>query len=515
MAAGDTFLPAAGGCPLIGSLSGWESYPVKGLPAIPCQKTVPEDDGAMVFANLIFLYLFLPANFALYFLTKNQTYRNLVLIAFSLFFYAWGEPVWIVLLIFSGTIDYFHGLFIEHFAGRKIRVLGVISSLVLNLGLLMTFKYSGFIISNVNAIFGLDLPLPSFGLPIGISFYTFQTISYSIDVYRGTVKAQHSYMIFLLFVSLYHRLVAGPIVRYSEVEHEIGREVPTFDGMSDGISRFCVGLLKKVLVANYAGNLASQYLGADFSTLSVSGAWFGVLMFTIQIYYDFSGYSDMALGLGRMFGCHYYENFTYPYIAASVSDFWRRWHISMSSFFRDYVYIPLGGNRRHLYRNLFVVWFLTGLWHGASWNFVLWGLYYGVLIALERLFLGRVLEKLPRLVDHLYMIFITLVGWTLFYFEDLDRLGGILRVMFGLSGQPLWDIQLEIVLMNNLFWILLAILFCAPILPLLKKRLYTEASVPVKTCSTYFQSLASVAMLLVSTALLVGESYNPFLYFKF
>jgi alginate O-acetyltransferase complex protein AlgI len=469
----------------------------------------------MVFANLIFLYLFLPANFLLYFATRKQVFRNVVLILFSLFFYAWGEPVWIILLLFSGTIDYFHGLFIERFEGKKIAVLGVVSSLVLNLGLLGIFKYSGFFVENINALFGLALPVPAFGLPIGISFYTFQTISYSIDVYRKKVRAQHSYMTFLLFVSLYHRLVAGPIVRYSEVEHEIGAEAPDPEGMSEGISRFCVGLVKKVLVANYAGKLVGQYLGGDLAALSVGGAWFGILMFSIQLYYDFSGYSDMALGLGRMFGCHYYENFRYPYAAKSVTDFWRRWHISLSSFFRDYLYIPLGGNRRHVYVNLFIVWFATGLWHGASWNYVLWGLYYGVFIALERLFFGKLLAKVPAFFSHLYLITVTLVGWTFFYFEDMGRLGTMLSTMFGMAARPLWDAELGFVLMNNIFWLLLALAFCAPLLPAIKTRLYRSAVPGGAAALTYAQSAACLIMLGVCTAMLVGESYNPFLYFKF
>mgnify|MGYP000863667028 CR=1 FL=1 len=469
----------------------------------------------MVFANLIFLYLFLPANFLLYFLTKNQTYRNLVLIAFSLFFYAWGEPVWIIALLFSGTIDYFHGLFIEKHEGERIRVLGVVSSLVLNLGLLAAFKYSGFFVENLNLLLGTQIPVPGFALPIGISFYTFQTISYSVDVYRGTVKAQHNYMTFLLFVSLYHRLVAGPIVRYSEVAHEIGTETPTWQSMSEGISRFSVGMCKKVLVANYAGELVGQYLAGDLSGLSVSGAWFGILMFSLQLYFDFSGYSDMALGLGRMFGCHYYENFDYPYIATSAVDFWRRWHISLSSFFRDYVYIPLGGNRRLVYRNLFIVWFLTGLWHGASWNYVVWGLYYGVLIALERLFLGDILKKIPGALGHLYLIFITLVGWTLFYFEDWSRLKTMLSVMFGLAGHPVRDLQLGFLVMNNIFWIVISLAFCAPILPWIKAKAESVRSENGALALTYGRSLASILMLLACTAMLVGESYNPFLYFKF
>lgn len=469
----------------------------------------------MVFANLIFLYLFLPANFILYFITKNQTWRNLILIGFSLFFYAWGEPVWITLLLFSATIDYFHGLIVERFEGTFIAKLGVASSLILNLGLLFTFKYSGFIFSNINAITGLNLPVPAFALPIGISFYTFQTISYTVDVYRKDVKAQHNYMTFLLFVSLYHRLVAGPIVRYSEVEHEIGTEKPNYIEMTEGISRFCVGLVKKVLVANFAGSLVTRYLGGDMMSGTVMGAWTGILMYAIQLYYDFSGYSDMALGLGRMFGSHYYENFNYPYIAKSVSEFWRRWHISLSSFFRDYVYIPLGGNRRWLYRNLFIVWMLTGLWHGASWNFILWGLYFGFFIIIERLFLGKILERIPELFSHLYLILIVLVGWVMFYFEDFGKLKQALAIMFGMSGRPLWDMNLELILVNNIFWIILAVVFCAPILPWIKKKAYQNASISRQAAVTLGQGILNALMLLLCTALLVGESYNPFLYFRF
>lgn len=469
----------------------------------------------MVFANLIFLYLFLPANFILYFITKNQTWRNVILVAFSLFFYAWGEPVWITLLLFSATIDYFHGILVERNHGKFLAKVGVASSLVLNLGLLFTFKYSGFIFTNINALTGLNLPIPSFALPIGISFYTFQTISYVIDVYRKDVKVQYNYMTFLLFVSLYHRLVAGPIVRYSEVEHEIGREVPTFPEMSEGISRFCVGLVKKVVVANYAGELVARYLGGDLLSGTVGGCWLGILMYAIQLYYDFSGYSDMALGLGRMFGSHYYENFNYPYIAKSATEFWRRWHISLSGFFRDYLYIPLGGNRRMVYRNLLIVWMLTGLWHGASWNFILWGLYYGIFIVLERLFLGKILKKIPGIFSHLYLILIALVGWALFYFEDFGRLRQALSVMFGQAGLALGDLSLQLSMVNNVFWLALAIAFCAPLLPWIKRKLNENVSLSQRAAVTVGQGLLNIGMLLLCTAMLVGESYNPFLYFRF
>ncbi|HIZ55663.1 MAG TPA: MBOAT family protein [Firmicutes bacterium] len=467
----------------------------------------------MVFSNLIFLYLFLPANFLCYFATKKQIYRNIVLILFSLFFYAWGEPVWITLLLFSATIDYFHGRLAQKYRGKIGAKLAVASSLVLNLGLLAVFKYSGLIIQTVNQLTGLSISAPGWGLPIGISFYTFQTIAYVIDVYRGKVEAQRSYLNFLLFVSLYHRLVAGPIVRYEEVQNDFDQVTITAYDMSEGISRFCVGLFKKVFVANVAGEFVAIYMDGNIAALSSAGAWFGALMYTLQIYYDFSGYSDMALGLGRMFGSSYNENFQYPYIAKSATDFWRRWHISLSSFFRDYLYIPLGGNRKHQYLNLFIVWGLTGLWHGASWNFVLWGLYYGVLICLERLFLRKVLEKIPAFFSHLYLLFITVVGWVIFYYTDSSQLFAYLGKMFSFSGGFPLELQLQIV--NNIFWILLSAFFCMPVVPFLRRVIREKFPSSWQEAAGIGQVLLTGFLLLSSTALLVGQSYNPFLYFHF
>lgn len=340
----------------------------------------------MVFSNTLFLYLFLPINLILYYAVKSRKWENFILIIFSLAFYAWGEPVWIFLLIFSSLVDYGHGLFIEKYRGTKLAKIGLLSSICINLGLLITFKYSAFLYENLNNIFNLSLEIPKFSLPIGISFYTFQTLSYTVDVYKGEVKAQKHFSKFLMYVSLYHQLVAGPIVRYSDVEEEIESRVTTVENFSSGISRFTIGLAKKVLIANVAGQFVTQYMNSDLSSITVLEAWFGIAMFTIQIYFDFSGYSDMAIGLGKMFGFTYMENFNYPYISKSATEFWRRWHISLGSFFRDYVYIPLGGNRKNMIFNLFVVWFLTGIWHGASWNFILWGLYFGILVYLEKRF---------------------------------------------------------------------------------------------------------------------------------
>jgi alginate O-acetyltransferase complex protein AlgI len=384
-----------------------------------------------------------------------------------------------------------------------------------NLGLLAIFKYSAFLYQNINSIFGLELTVPSISLPIGISFYTFQTISYVIDVYKGEVKAQTSYMKFMMFVSLYHQLVAGPIVRYAHIAHEIDHRKVDMNDFSTGVSRFCQGLFKKVFFANVAGELAKPYLDGNLDLLSVGGSWFGLLMFTIQIYFDFSGYSDMAIGLGRMFGFHYHENFNHPYTATSATDFWRRWHISLGTFFRDYLYIPLGGNKTNFYRNLFFVWCLTGLWHGASWNFILWGLYFGVLIAVERLFLSKLLERIPRFVSHVYLLFAAVIGWAIFYFTDLWRMASFFGVMSGVSDHPLWDVALGIQLKANLFWMLLAIIFCMPVGSFIQSLMDKYLTTQQMRFLPYTNALLNVGLLLVSVAFLVGKSYNPFLYFRF
>lgn len=467
----------------------------------------------MVFANLFFLYAFLPLNLILYFMTKNRAFRNAVLIFFSLAFYAWGEPVWITLLIFSATIDYFHGLTIEKYRGKIGAKLALISSLVLNLGLLGIFKYSGFFVENINLLTGLSLPVPNFALPIGISFYTFQTLSYTIDVYRNEVEPQHNYMKYFMYVSLYAQLVAGPIVRYADIAVEVNSRKETLDDIYAGATRFLVGLTKKVCVANVAGKLADSYLaGGNILESTTAGVWFGIIMYAIQIYYDFSGYSDMAIGLGRIFGFHFLENFNYPYISRSATEFWRRWHMSLGQFFRDYVYIPLGGNRRHQMLNIFIVWFLTGFWHGASWNFIFWGLWFGVLVIAEKLFMLKVLEKL-RILSHVYLLFMVLIGWVMFYFSDLAEMWNCLKVMFGAAGAGLFDITLGITIENNIFWIILAFVFCMPIIPMLKK--YIEKHPAVMPLTRKLQIPANVVMLIVNTALLVGSSYNPFIYYNF
>lgn len=472
----------------------------------------------MVFSNLFFIYLFLPLNLILYYAVPNKTWKNVVLLLFSLFFYSWGEPVWVFLLMLTAFLDYTWAKCIEYFnltGQQRRKKIALIASLVFDLGMLGVFKYSGFVVENINLLTGLSLPVPQIALPIGISFYTFQTISYVLDVYRGQVAAQKRYYKYLMYLSSYHQLVAGPIVRYSDVAAEIENRTVSVQDFSEGITRFCLGLTKKVVVANVAGSLAGNYLDADLASLSVAGAWFGVLLYTLQIYYDFSAYSDMAIGLGRMFGFHYHQNFNYPYIAKSVTEFWRRWHISLSSFFRDYVYIPLGGKYRHQIFNICVVWFLTGLWHGASWNFILWGVFYGALLIVEKLGLLKVLEKIPSVFSHFYLLFLTLIGWTIFYTTDLGKLGGYFAVMFGLSGNALSDPQLSITFMNNLFWLVAAVLFCMPITQLVKRWAQTQRSEGVRAGISIVNAIMNVMLLFVCTAMLVGDSYNPFLYFRF
>jgi alginate O-acetyltransferase complex protein AlgI len=487
----------------------------------------------MVFSSLVFLYLFLPVCLIIYYLIGSKIGRrmdhgglsdhshatqaqNLILIASSFFFYGWGEPIWVVLLVLSSSVGWLVGLWLERCKtvfGKKI---AVTFAVLANIGLLAIFKYSDFIVENINYAFITGLDNPGFALPIGISFYTFQILSYVVDVYRGEVRAQRKFLDFLLYVSLFHQLVAGPIVRYVHIASEINHRVHTWSDFSLGLHRVCVGLFKKVFIANVAGEWAQRTLGGDLSTLSVADAWLGLAMFTIQIYFDFSAYSDMAIGLGMMFGFHYRENFNFPYIAKSVTDFWRRWHISLGTFFRDYVYIPLGGNQRWGLRNLFIVWALTGFWHGASWNFMLWGLYFGVWIALERLFIERMLHALPAAISHFYLMLIVMLGWALFYFTDLSRLTTFLQIIFGYTNAEMIGVTTMSDLSSHVLWLVFAVLWCMPLGQWIQNKIQWLRfdQWPPSTQSIILLSVDSI-LLVSSTALLVGQSYNPFIYFRF
>ena len=443
------------------------------------------------------MYLFLPICLLLYFILHGIKARNYLLLVMSLLFYAWGEPKWIILMIVTTLIDYGAGLLVDQYRGQKLAKWALAGSVVITLSFLAVFKYLGFFNQNLNQIFGAELPTQIFNLPIGISFYTFQAITYVVDVYRGKAQVQRSYANLLLYVALFPQLIAGPIVRYTDIAAQLENREMTLPGFSKGITRFVTGLGKKVLLANIAGQVATSLIGGDLSKASVLGAWLGIFAYTFQIYFDFSGYSDMAIGLGHMFGFTYVENFNYPYISKSITEFWRRWHISLSTFFRDYVYIPLGGNRRHQLRNMFIVWALTGLWHGASWNFVLWGLYYFVFLAIEKLFLGKFLEKLPAVVGHAYALFIIVVGWVFFYFDDVSRLGQMLKLMFGFSGQAGVLPTDTVLLKNHLVFFLVAIIACIPVSKLVKALL-----IRFSRKGSVQESLAGAAGILYDVALL-------------
>ncbi len=466
----------------------------------------------MVFSSLIFIFLFLPIVLLLYYSFPSLYVRNWILVISSILFYAWGEPIWVILLLMSATIDYANGLFIEKHRGKPIARLGLFNTLAFNIGCLIVFKYSGFFVDNVNALTGLQVPKPNFVLPVGISFYVFMSISYTLDVWYGRVKAQQSYASFLVYIANFHHLVAGPIIRYGHIATEINERYFKWVDFSSGVNRFCRGLFKKVCIANIAGALAEPLLHQDPATATVAGLWLGVVLFSLQIYYDFSGYSDMAIGLGKMFGFHYHENFKHPYTAVSITDFWRRWHISLSSFFKDYVYIPLGGNRSKQVRNIMLVWMLTGFWHGASWNFILWGLYFGILLLIEKFVLVGILKKLPKVLQHIYALFFIVVGWAIFYFTDLTLLSQQLQVMFGLSNVPLIGYTEKSIVQANLYWLIMACVLCFPIHTWVRAQLATRVSSNALVATDYVQNMVYLGF---SIALLVGSTYNPFIYFRF
>lgn len=469
----------------------------------------------MVFSSLLFLYAFLPVCLLLYFLVPGLTGKNIVLLCASLVFYAWGEPVYVFLMLAVAALNWGFGLLLE----KRPEKLWLALCVALNLASLVVFKYAGFLVENCNALFGAAFRIPQISLPIGISFYTFQALSYSVDVYRKDVGAQRSYWKFLLYVSMFPQLIAGPIVRYVDVAAQIESRESDPENVFRGVTRFCVGLGKKVLLADHVGQVADQLLGGSFTGATTLGIWLGALMYMFQIYFDFSGYSDMAIGLGRIFGFRYMENFKLPYTSKSITEFWRRWHISLSSFFRDYVYIPLGGNRRHVYLNLFIVWALTGLWHGASWNFVLWGLYFFVLLCIERL-LKKQLSKIPKPVRHVLTLLLILISWNVFYHTDLGRLRESFAIFFGFADSGFTSETTNMLLRNNLPLIAICAVGCSAIpqftgnvvgLLCAEKR---EDGIGHKVYAglTFVFDLALLALATISLA---GSSYNAFLYFRF
>lgn len=462
----------------------------------------------MVFSSLIFLCLFLPAALLVYNFSKNITYKNAVLVLFSLVFYAWGEPVWVILLIFSASLDYMNGLIIDRNYGTPKARAALACSIIINLGILAVFKYSPFIVENLNLLLPVKLPEPTFSLPIGISFYTFQTLSYTIDLYRGRTRVQRSLLSYMAYLSMFPQLVAGPIVRYSDIAAELRHRHVSGTDFAAGAKRFTAGLCKKVVLANNAGDVAQMLLTTSIPTAASS--WLGIIMYTFQIYFDFSGYSDMAIGMGRMLGFHFMENFDYPYISKNITDFWRRWHISLSSFFRDYVYIPLGGNRFRPVRNIIIVWLLTGLWHGASWNFVLWGAFYALLLLIEKYPLKAVINRIPSPFCYVYTMFFVILGWGIFYFTDTSELLSFFRHAFGF-GCDLYDLTTVSTLYSNLWLILLCVIASTPI----PKVIFTHLCKVSPRFAAVAEPAAVIIGFAVSFLLLTGQTYNPFLYFRF
>ncbi len=463
----------------------------------------------MVFSTVVFLFFYLPIVLAVYYLSPVK-YRNVWLFIANLVFYGWGEPVYILLMLFSICLNYTSGRII---AGcrtedpKKAKAVLAVNTAV-NLLLLVVFKYADLLAATFNRLTGAGLPLPGLSLPIGISFYTFQSMSYPIDVYRGDARPQYDFIKFGTFVSLFPQLIAGPIVRYKDISDQLDARHESIGQFSSGVRRFVIGLCKKVLIANNIGVLWDHYAAA--SGLTFVGAWLGALAFSLQLYFDFSGYSDMAIGLGRMLGFEFLENFNYPYIAKSVTEFWRRWHISLGTWFRDYLYIPLGGNRRGLPRqlvNILIVWALTGLWHGANWTFLLWGLYYAFFLILEKVFLIRILQKTP-VFGHFYTVLVAVFGWMIFQLDDLASLGAYWRSMLGFGGNGFIDAA-------DIYWgrsylavFLIAVLAATP----LGKACYAKFSETLRSVLT--PALVGAALILC-TAYLVDATYNPFLYFRF
>lgn len=479
----------------------------------------------MVFSSLIFLYAFFPLSLLSCVLCKNKRQRNNVLLIFSLFFYAWGEPVYVLLLMFMALTSWFCALRVTGTESAKRKKTWVALSCAIDILLIGFFKYSGLVCS----LFG-DIPpfIQKIALPIGISFYTFQLMTYVVDVARGEAAARTKYWDVLLYAALFHQCIAGPIVRYKTIGEELFDEEPPHREIEEGVLRFCVGLAKKTLLANPCGALADTLIfpnpSSDPAILadtvqslgqqSVLGLWIGMFAYALQIYLDFSAYSDMAIGMGKMLGLHYPENFNYPYISRSVKEFWRRWHISLGSFFTDYVYIPLGGNRCSIPRwvfNTFVVWALTGLWHGASWNFVLWGLWFFVFLLLERAFLGKMLEK-SRILNHVYLLLVVLFGWVLFRYSNLTLVWTIVKGMFGANGNALTSFSAETMGKNHLFILILSAGICTPVIRSADTWLQKKSS---RVWPFLRTTVIPVILLLLSTAALVGDSYNPFIYFQF
>lgn len=468
----------------------------------------------MLFSSIVFLFTFLPAVMILYYLLPVR-FRNVILLLASLVFYAWGEPVYLFLMLLSILFNYFSGLDIaRNLQDKRAAKRSLVFNLIINLAVLGFFKYEGFVLDTLNGILPVHISYHALPLPIGISFYTFQILSYIIDIYRGNGKVQTNLPNFALYVTMFPQLIAGPIVQYADVDEQLASREISRTKFGEGSMYFIRGLAKKVLLANTSGMIFTEVSGLAKDNIAVMTAWLGAFAYMFQIYFDFSGYSDMAIGLGKMFGFEFNMNFNYPYVSKSITEFWRRWHISLSSWFRDYVYIPLGGNRvskiKHI-RNLLIVWFLTGLWHGAAWNFVAWGLYYGVILIIEKYLLSPVLDRLPDVVRHIYSIVLVVIGWVLFFSSSFGQAADYIRVMFGAGAHGFADRESMYLLTSNLILWLILIFGSTPLVHFRYEHMLRSK----KWNTTIINSVVYAALFIVCIAYLVTETYNPFLYFRF
>ena len=460
----------------------------------------------MLFSSITFLYYFLPIVLIIYLITPNKL-KNSVLLIFSLLFYFYGEPSYIIILLLTSFINYLSARLIEKYRNKAKLIL--VFAILYNIIQLLYFKYADFFIININNILNINLGLLRVLMPIGISFFTFQTLSYVVDVYKKEVKASKSFLDFTTYVSLFPQLIAGPIVRYKDIEKQLNKRKTTFDDFGNGVKRFIIGLSKKVLIANVLGELCASI--TCISEITVIASWINAIAFTLQIYFDFSGYSDMAIGLGLMFGFHFLENFNYPFIAKSITDFWRRWHISLSSFFRDYIYIPLGGNRVNKlkwFRNIFIVWFLTGFWHGAAWNFIIWGLFFAILLILEKLVWGKYIDK-TKVFKYIYTIFFVIISFTIFNANSLNEVLINLKNMFLINNIKIINLETIYYIRNYIVILIIAIIASTPLLKLIVNK------IKYKTILDILEVIILFILLIVVTAFLVDSSFNPFLYFRF
>jgi len=467
----------------------------------------------MLFSSISFLYYFLPVVLIVYFIIPNRG-KNFVLLIASLIFYFVGEPIYSILMIASSLLGYIHGLLIDKYRGTKKAKVALISSIICGVGILGFFKYADFFIANINDLFKSELGLLHIALPIGISFYTFQILSYTIDVYRGQAQVQKSFIKFATYVSLFPQLIAGPIVRYTTIEDQLSQRSSSWDHVYNGSKRFIIGLAKKVIVANTLAEVGVLFANSNDKTVVLY--WLVAISFMLQIYFDFSGYSDMAIGLGRIFGFDFLENFNYPYISKSITEFWRRWHISLSTWFRDYIYIPMGGSRVNVLkwiRNILLVWLLTGFWHGAEWNFIVWGIYFGILLILEKLFIMKILKKIPAIFHHFYLLFLVLIGFVIFNANNLSTALTNIYGLFGGLDIPLINSETIYYLRNYLVIVVVAMIASTPLLSKIVTKLKEKAK-GLKALQVVEPILLSLLLFIV-TGCLISGSFNPFLYFRF